>query len=64
VASIAERAHEPSWVIEACLRALAAKGIVQTVGEYDENPTWKIAANNATYEAAVDAARDSGFDVG
>src|SRR5689334_20818817 len=30
VASIAERTHEPSWVIEACLRALSAKGIVQT----------------------------------
>jgi hypothetical protein len=64
VASIAEQAHEPSWVIEACLRALAAKGVVQTVGEYDENPTWTIATRNATYEAALAAARDGGFDVG
>lgn len=64
VASIAERAHEPAWVIEACLRALAAKGILQTVGEYDDNPVWMIATKNATYEAAVAAAKDKGFDVG
>ena len=64
VASIAERAHEPPWVIEACLRALSAKGIVQTVGEYDDNPVWTIATKNATYEAAVAAARDTGFDLG
>ena len=64
LASIAERAREPSWVIEACLRALAAKGIVQPVGEYDENPEWTIATKNATYEAAVAAAKDKGFDVG
>jgi hypothetical protein len=64
VASIAEVAREPSWVIEACLRALAAKGIVQPVGEYDDNPTWTIATSNATYEEAVAAAKDRGFDVG
>lgn len=63
VASIAELAHEPSWVIEACLRALAAKGILQPVGEYDEDPTWAIATKNATYEAALAAAKDKGFDV-
>lgn len=64
LASIAERAQEPPWVIEACLRALAAKGVVQTVGEYDDNPTWTIATKNATYDAAVAAAKDKGFDVG
>jgi hypothetical protein len=64
VANIAEQAGEPSWVIETCLRALAAKGIVQTVGEYDETPTWTIATMNATYEAALAAAKDKGFDVG
>jgi hypothetical protein len=63
VASIAEHASELPWVIEACLRALTAKGIVQPVGEYDENPTWTIATRIATYEAAVAAARDMGFDV-
>jgi hypothetical protein len=62
--SIAEHAREPSWVIETCLRALAAKGIVQPVGEYDDDPTWTIATRNATYDAAVAAARDAGFDVG
>jgi len=64
LASIAERAHEPTWVIDACLRALSAKGVVQTVGEYDDNPTWTIATKNATYEAAVAATREKGFDVG
>ena len=64
MASVAEEAGEPSWVIETCLRALAAKGVVQTVGEYDDNPTWTIATNNATYEAALAAAKDKGFDVG
>lgn len=64
VASIAAHAREPSWMIETCLKALAAKGVVQTVGEYDENPTWTIATKNATYEAAVAAAKRSGFDVG
>jgi hypothetical protein len=64
LASIAEAAREPSWVIETCLRALSAKGVVQTVGEYDDNPTWTIATKNATYEAAVAAAKDAGFDVG
>ncbi len=63
VASIAERAHEWSWAIEACLRALAAKGIVRPVGEYDDNPVWTIAPQNATFEAAVAAARDKGFEV-
>ncbi len=62
--TIAERTHEPAWVIEACLRALAAKGVVQTVGEYDDNPTWTIATKNGTYEAALAAAKASGFDVG
>ena len=64
VASVAERSHEPSWVIVACLRALAIKGILQHVDEYDDHPTWAIAPKNATYEAAVAAARDKGFDVG
>jgi hypothetical protein len=64
MATVAEAAHEPSWVIEACLRALSAKGVVQTVGEYDDNPTWTIATKNATYEAAVAAAKEKGFDVG
>jgi hypothetical protein len=63
VASIAERAHEWSWAIEACLRALAAKGIVQPVGEYDDNPVWTISPKYATYEAAVAAAREKGFVV-
>jgi hypothetical protein len=60
--SIAEQANEPAWVIESCLRALAAKGIVQTVGEYDDDPTFTISTKNATYEAAVAAAKEGGFD--
>lgn len=64
VETIAERANEPAWVIAACLRALSDKGIVQTVDEYDDNPTWTIAPKNATYEKAVRAAREKGFDVG
>lgn len=63
-ATIAEKAGEPTWVIDACLRALSAKGVVQTVGEYDDNPTWTIATKNATYETAIAAAKDKGFDVG
>jgi len=63
VASIAKDANEPSWVIDACLRALSAKGIVETVGEYDDNPTWTIATKNATYDAAVAAAKEKDFDV-
>ncbi len=62
--SIAERTREPSWVVEACLRALSAKGVVQTVGEYDDDPTWTIATKNATYDAATAAAKAAGFDVG
>ena len=64
VETIAEQAREPAWVIAACLRALAAQGIVQTVGEYDDNPTWTIATKNATYEAAIAAAKEKDFDVG
>jgi hypothetical protein len=64
VATIAEAAHEPSWVIENYLRDLALKGVVQTVGEYEDNPTFLIATKNATFEAALAAARDGGFDVG
>jgi hypothetical protein len=64
LASMAKDAREPSWVIETCLRALAAKGIVQPVGEYDDDPTWTIATRNATYDAAVAAAKEAGFDVG
>jgi hypothetical protein len=64
VGDLAERSREPVWVIAACLRALAAKGILQDVGEYDDNPTWIIAAKNATYEAAIAAAKEKGFDVG
>jgi len=62
--SIAERAHEPSWVIKACLRALAAKGILQHVEEYEDNPTWAISPKYATYEVAVAATQAQGFDVG
>lgn len=64
LATIAERANEPSWVIDAVLRALSAKGVVQTVNEYDDHPTWTIAKKNATYEAAIAAAKESGFDMG
>ena len=64
LAAVAEEAREPPWVIETCLRALSAKGVIQTVGEYDDNPTWTIATKNATYETAVAAAKDAGFDVG
>jgi hypothetical protein len=64
LATIAERANEPAWVIDACLRALSAKGVVQTVNEYDDSPTWTIAKKNATYEAALAAAKENGFDVG
>jgi len=64
LATIAERAGEPPWVIETCLRALSTKGVVQTVGEYDDNPVWTISTKNATYETAVAAAKDAGFDVG
>lgn len=63
VESIAETAREPSWVIAACLRALSAKGVVETVGEYDDHPTWTISSKNVTYAAAVAAAKDKGFDV-
>lgn len=64
VAGIAERTHEQSWVIVTCLRALAAKGILQHVDEYEDNPTWAISPKNPTYETAIAAAKDKGFDVG
>jgi hypothetical protein len=63
VASIAERANESTWAVVACLKALALKGIVQPVGEYDDDPVWTIATRYATYEAAVAAATEKGFDV-
>ncbi len=64
VASVAERTHEASWVIVACLRALAAKGILQHVEEYNDNPTWAISPKYASYEAAIAATQAQGFDVG
>jgi len=62
--TIAKQASEPSWIINACLRALSAKGVVQPVNEYDDTPTWTIAKKNESYEAALAAAKENGFDIG
>lgn len=64
VESIAERSHEPAWVIVACLRALAAKGVLQHVDEYNDHPVWTIDPKYASYDVAIVAAKSKGFDVG
>lgn len=62
--TMAARTNEPTWVVDACLRALSLKGVVETVGEYDDHPTWTISSKNKTYAQSLIAARDKGFDVG